>query len=63
MKLKPCPFCGSKAIIIKRPNKMWAITCISISCFAWQCTDKTCKSCTDGYVKKEDAVEAWNRRT
>lgn len=60
--IKSCPFCGKKAVIIKRPNKMWAIGCLSMSCFAWQCTDKNCKSCTDGYAKKQNAIEAWNKR-
>jgi hypothetical protein len=61
-KLKNCPFCGEHVLIIKRPNKMWAISCLNLACFAWQCTDKTCKGCTDGYVKKTNAINAWNKR-
>jgi len=60
--MKPCPFCGEKPIIVKRKNKMWDIGCSSLDCFAWTCTDKNCDTCVDGYVKKESAIEAWDRR-
>lgn len=66
--LKPCPFCGGKAII-KAANKKYG--------FAIWCQCKECYARTDGYYPntdnedetidniescKAEAVEQWNRR-
>ena len=49
--LKPCPFCGGKAKIIKDPIKIG-------------CTNNNCMICvqTIPNLQLEDAIEAWNRR-
>lgn len=61
-KLKPCPFCGNKANIIKRSNEMWNIGCFEDPlCFGWSCFDIEC-DCGDGFVNKKKAIEYWNRR-
>lgn len=48
--LKPCPFCGGNAQI----NYAGADMLILCS---------KCLVCTESYHTKEEAVEAWNRRT
>lgn len=68
--LKPCPFCGGKAII-KAVDKNYGFT---IWC---QCKDGNCGARTAGYCPdtsnednsleniercKNKAIEAWNRR-
>ena len=54
-KLKPCPFCGGEAEIVKCDN-LFSILYFYVGC-------KTClaraKSC---YESPEDAVRYWNRR-
>lgn len=51
-KLKPCPFCGSKA----------KIHVDQLGQFAAFCTNKYCEA-AQGYVDTEgDAIEQWNRR-
>ena len=52
IKLKPCPFCGSKAELLIVPGKMtkWAVRCTK--CYANNGT----------FVSDHDAVEAWNKR-
>lgn len=62
--LKPCPFCGRKAKIVKRPNGMFEIGCedFPTDCYGNVCLDAKCKGCTDGYAKRKYAVEAWNTR-
>jgi hypothetical protein len=60
-KLKDCPFCGSKAFLINRINKLWAVGCTNLNCFAWECDDKKCVDC-GGYAIKSKAIESWNRR-
>lgn len=55
MKLKPCPFCGGEKIETVE--------------FEVAGTDSTyvvcvnCGSCTKLHYQKEQAIEAWNRRT
>ena len=61
-KLKNCPFCGSKSIIIQRINELWDIGCTDMACHAWICPDKKCESCVDGYVNKIDALNHYNQR-
>lgn len=48
-KLKPCPFCGSQAQIIKINDKHYAVTCI-VNCAGTRITIK------------EKAIEIWNKR-
>lgn len=54
IKLKPCPFCGSKAelLMLIVPGKMtkWAVRCT------------TCYENNGTFVSDHDAVEAWNKR-
>ena len=52
-KLKPCPFCGSDAEIVRHCEGQ--ITCYFASC-------KKCFSTSGCVVTKEDAVHVWNRR-
>ena len=49
--LKPCPFCGSKAVgaVDDNYSNYWV-----------QCTD--CFAQSDAFFTKEDAVKAWNAR-
>lgn len=47
--LKPCPFCGGPAMVTN--PTMWQ---------AW-CTE--CHSIGEPRLTKEEAIEAWNRRT
>lgn len=48
-KLKPCPFCGSQAQIIKINAEYYVITCT--------------KNCVETEIStKEKAIEIWNRR-
>ena len=58
MKLKPCPFCGGKAIIAKitygEVNTFYSVTCDN-----WRCAVATV---VPNYSDKEEAIEAWNRR-
>ena len=61
-KIKPCPFCGGEAYLMKRTNGYYEIGCITGLCRAWICIDKKCKDCTDGYVRKRDVIKYWNRR-
>lgn len=49
--LKPCPFCGSKNVIMKRYHGLFGVECDSCYRPSW------------GYWKtKEQAIKAWNRR-
>ena len=59
VELKPCPFCGGKAIFLKESD----VTCKSgqsINLGVVACI-KLC--CEQHYVSSEkEAIEAWNRR-
>lgn len=58
-KLKPCPFCGSKAELkdlIYRANCGYAVCCTNIDCRV--STIYTLYS----WHSKEDAIKAWNTR-
>ena len=49
--LKPCPFCGGKASVIK--ESMWyEVHCDNCPCNVGRCW----------FSKREEAIEAWNRR-
>lgn len=49
-KLKPCPFCGGKAIIDGCDETLWITIC------------KKCNASIDYKETKQDAIDAWNRR-
>lgn len=49
-RLKPCPFCGSAALLRERGG-LWAAMC-----------SKHC-AVTRGRVDKNNAIRVWNRRT
>lgn len=52
--LKPCPFCGGKAILTSIETNYFATRCFVI-CDNCHASSKRCKN-------KEAAAEAWNRR-
>jgi len=76
-KLKNCPFCGSNAELVNSRQAfekvMYAIACSSSiikECYLYSGSDerhlhdpRAWDDVLFWYVKKEDAVEAWNRRT
>lgn len=48
--LKPCPFCGHKAVLNKSPDgKYYWVTCTGDECGSFKLT-------------KEEAIDAWNKR-
>lgn len=49
--LKPCPFCGGEQVTTKKGKYMW-----------W-CKCEKCNAESGVRSKKEEAIEAWNRRT
>lgn len=52
--LKPCPFCGSRENAIKEHwmcRNMWCVQCYGCGC------NSAC------FRTKEEAIEAWNRRS
>ena len=55
IELKPCPFCGSEAKVIKfsKCNKPYVVICENDFCLA---------SVGNYSSKREYAIEAWNRR-
>ena len=54
--LKPCPFCGHKAVIINTgnhfPKMFYRIVC-----------ESSCTMQGKLYDTEEEAIEVWNRRT
>ena len=57
--LKPCPFCGSEAVLECRDedyNDDWIVYCLNL--------DGECEfcPCTKYHETAEDAIEAWNTR-
>ena len=48
--LKPCPFCGGKAIIDGCDDTLWIVIC------------KECNASIGYKETKEEAIEAWNLR-
>lgn len=50
--LKPCPFCGGKAMLIWLPYSRKIFV---------KCAEQCCKQNTI-YKSREEAIEAWNRR-
>ena len=54
-KLKPCPFCGAKAILYAPSiNDSWSVIC--------QNEDAECNVRLLYCNSKEEAIEQWNRR-
>lgn len=57
--LKPCPFCGSEAGILKRKDingtNVYAILCLDYN-------NNCPMSSTKLFITKELAIEQWNRR-
>lgn len=54
--LKPCPFCGGKAVLIESiPAQVFKVECMNTSCY--------CFSTSIIFSSKSNAIEAWNRRT
>ena len=52
IKLKPCPFCRGKAIMLQVEANLYAVTCKDVNCAA-----------QGGVMTSEiDAAEVWNRR-
>ena len=54
-KLKPCPFCGGKAIMVFRGGGDYWYDEYSAYC-------TKCGAETDNYEFADDVVKAWNRR-
>jgi hypothetical protein len=54
-KLKPCPFCGSDAVMSTTLFGQWTVCCTNYGCRCWDCGP-------NGYEAKDEAVYAWNRR-
>ena len=55
-KLKPCPFCGSKAVLRKKAN---------LETYIVECTNGFCPASYmigNDYETEEEAVEVWNKR-
>lgn len=64
IELKPCPFCGGRAILESWPMTPFEQICIPIEEKAWYgvfCND--CAASGPDDITKEDAIAAWNRRT
>jgi len=59
LELKPCPFCGSKAKLVKTQKKEYFVGCTRIG----NCYGNPACECNLGYKYKKDAIELWNRRT
>lgn len=64
VELKPCPFCGGKAKIVKDrrfPGRSLGLDAWHIECQTFGCPVRFAKFT---YFKRQyKAIEAWNRRT
>lgn len=49
IELKPCPFCGLHPELKQDPTGSWYLECV-------------CGVLKGYYMKKQNAIEAWNRR-
>ena len=56
-KLKPCPFCGRKAILEKHQEFNGE------NVYRVYCQDATTQVCTKWFYAEKEAIETWNRRT
>ena len=54
--LKPCPFCGKAAKIIRIPVD-YAHNEYSVECSSWKC-----RVSTQYYENRKSAAAAWNKR-
>lgn len=58
VELKPCPFCGGKAVRVKRDKvyfgESYYVQCNNIKC--------NVRPCTSAYDRLCDATQVWNRR-
>lgn len=52
--LKPCPFCGSTALVFKTKHKTFP--------YKVMCVDKDCSCQTCRWMDYTMAIESWNRR-
>ena len=55
-KLKPCPFCGSKAMI-----ETFTTACEKVPRYRVRCEDCFCQTSWD-YFEIDEVVKDWNRR-
>lgn len=52
--LKPCPFCGSDAVVFEREDDEFP--------YRVQCINDDCSCRTDDFVVYKSAINTWNRR-
>ena len=50
--LKPCPFCGSKQVDVRKGKYLWWV----------ECGNADCCGNGGGSKYKKEAIERWNRR-
>lgn len=62
VKLKPCPFCGSKAVIDKIGSQFYP-RCLCNQGNGYCIASRYPIKGEDGFVYLKDAIEIWNRRT
>lgn len=56
-RLKPCPFCGSKATLYSFRSTLRQHLVYYI-----ECNDEYCSVMTRVFYDKDDVINAWNRR-
>lgn len=59
--LKPCPFCGGKAIIARTKKTLrnqYAVSCVNSRCIA----ERLSNPFVMHFLTETEAIEAWNRR-
>lgn len=54
IELKPCPWCGSDAVLVKRGVGRYFVSCGNEDCDV--------RPALRFYFKRKAAIEAWNRR-
>ena len=60
MELKPCPFCGSEEIQVRKVTGMFGRSAYARTRKYVLC--EKCRARTFDYATKPLAIEAWNRR-